>query len=85
MSKLFFLKKSFCFCLLKVLFLVIFFNKLTNSDELFFFKTKAIFFDSASPPLLEIIGKHLRLLASIAILPNGSSQTEFPIAISELL
>ena len=67
------------------MFLVTFFNTLNKFSTLFFSKTIAISLDSASPPLLEIIGRHFLLLASIAILPNGSSQTEFPTAISDFL
>ena len=43
-----------------------------------------IFFDSIRPPTFEIIGQHFLLEDSIAILPNGSSHLELPIAISDL-
>ena len=60
-----------------------FFKYFKISNEVLFFKTYAIFFDSEKPALFDIIGKHFLLLASIAIRPSGSSQTEFPIAISD--
>ena len=70
---------------LNFLFEVIFFNIFTNSLESFFFKTIEIFFDSSRPPLFDIIGRHFLLLASIAILPNGSFHTELPTAIEDFL
>ena len=51
--------------------------------ELFCFNTIEIFFDSIRPPTFEIIGQHFLLDDSMAILPNGSSHLEFPIAISD--